>query len=389
MPGDKSISHRALILNSIAEGTARIAGLSQGADVASTLSCLRELGVEASATGVRGTGFGGLRAAAGPLDCGNSGTTMRLLAGLLAGRPFESTLVGDASLSSRPMDRIVEPLRELGGAAETDPLRVGGQPLRADPLRSFLVASAQVKSALILAGLQADGLLRITERVATRSHTEEMLVEMGADIHTAGPELTIRRSGRLRPLDVEVPGDISAAAFWLVAGSCHPDARIELPGVGLHPSRTAVLALVPAERLSGGLVASSAGAPPLAWSWQPEWAAGLIDELPVLAVAATQRQGRTRITGAGELRVKESDRVRAMAEGLGAMGAELVELEDGWEISGPTPLRGAHVQAHGDHRVAMALAVAGLLADGETRIEGSEYVSISYPGFWEDLTSLA
>ena len=387
VPGDKSISHRALILNSVAEGQARISGLSEGEDVASTLACLLALGVEAGREGVLGRGFGGLRAAAGPLECGNSGTTMRLLAGLLAGRPFESTLLGDESLSRRPMERIVEPLVRMGANARTGPLRVGGRPLSGSGPGGFAVASAQVKSALILAGLQADGKTRIIETHPTRSHTEEMLIEMGAKVRIVPGEITVERSEHLRPLDVAVPGDISGAAFWLVAAACHPDAEIELPDVGLHSSRTAILDLVPAERTGSGLRATtqSRGA---AWDWDPAWVPGLIDELPILAVAATQREGVTRISGAAELRVKESDRIAAMTAGLRAMGAEIVEHEDGWEIAGPARLRGSRVDSVGDHRVAMALAVAGLLADGTTEIEGAECVAISYAGFWRDLRSL-
>lgn len=387
VPGDKSISHRALILNAIADGPSRITGLSAGADVASTLGCLRALGVAADPDGVRGRGFGGLREASGPLDCGNSGTTMRLLAGLLSGRPFESTLVGDESLSARPMERIVEPLRRMGAHAEVTPLRVGGRPLNGAVRDGFPVASAQVKSALILAGLQADGITRIIEVKPTRSHTEEMLLEMGANVRIRQGEIEVERSEGLRPLEVDVPGDISAAAFWVVAAACHPDARIDLPGVGLHRSRTAILDLVSAERSRVGLVASTQGRLP-AWDWDPAWVPSLIDELPVLAVAATQREGTTTITGAAELRVKESDRIAAMASGLRALGADITELADGWAINGPTRLRGCRVESFADHRIAMALAVAGLIADGTTEIEGSECVAISYPGFWGDLQSL-
>lgn len=388
VPGDKSISHRALILNAIADGPARISGLSSGADVASTLACLRALGVAAGAEEVRGKGFGGLQQASAPLDCGNSGTTMRLLAGLLAGCGFESTLVGDESLSARPMERIVEPLRRMGAHAEVGPLRVGGRQLNGSVSDGFPVASAQVKSALILAGLQADGVTRIVEIQPTRSHTEEMLIEMGAHVRIQAGAIEVERSERLRPLDVAVPGDISGAAFWIVAASCHPDAHIVLPGVGLHASRTAILDLVPVERSPNGLLATTQPRLP-AWEWNPLWAASLIDELPVLAVAATQREGITTITGAAELRVKETDRIAAMACGLRALGAEITELPDGWVINGPTVLRGARVKSFDDHRVAMALAVAGLIADGTTEIEGAECVAISYPGFWTDLQSLA
>jgi 3-phosphoshikimate 1-carboxyvinyltransferase len=402
LPGDKSVSHRALMLNAVAEGEARVTNLSPGADVASTAACLRALGVDLDEGRVAGSGLDGLRAAAAPLDCGNSGTTMRLLAGLLAGRPFESVLVGDASLSRRPMDRVVAPLRAMGAGAEAGPpLRVGGTlPLHGIDYE-LPVASAQVKSALLLAGIQATGATRVTEPAPTRDHTERMLEAMGAPVERAGQAVTVRRAESLRPLDIRVPADLSAAAFWLVAGALHPAARVRLRGVGVNPSRTAILgvlrraglAVLVANKRMEGLepvadleVATSAA--DHAFSLDGGEAAQLIDELPVLAVAAALLPGVSRVTGARELRVKESDRVAAMAEGLNAMGGDVRELPDGWEIHGPRHLEGARVRSHGDHRVAMALAVAGLLADGETTIDDGECVAISYPGFWDDLDSL-
>ena len=402
LPGDKSVSHRALILNSIATGEAQVENLSPGADVVSTADCLRALGVEIEAGRVAGRGFDGLRPAAGPLDCGNSGTTMRLLAGVLAGRPFASELVGDASLSRRPMGRVVEPLRAMGAAADSGPpLRVGGAvPLRGVDYR-MPVASAQVKSAVLLAGIQAKGTTRVTEAAPTRDHTERMLEAMGAPVQRNHAGITVGPATQLRPLDIRVPADLSAAAFWLVAGALHPAARVTLRGVGTNPSRSAVLGVlaragievkVRNQRLEGlepvadlEVGTSRADRP---FSIGTAEAALLIDELPVLAVAATLLPGVSRITGAGELRVKESDRIAAMSAGLNAMGADVRELEDGWEIHGPHHLEGARVRSEGDHRVAMALAVAGLLAHGESTIEDADCVAISYPGFWNDLDRL-
>lgn len=402
LPGDKSISHRALLLNAVADGQARVSGLSSGADVISTAVCLRALGVEVEDAHVVGRGLDGLKEPVGPLDCGNSGTTMRLLAGLLAGRQFRVTLVGDESLSRRPMERVAAPLRLMGARADTAPLRVGGGgELHGIDYRSP-VASAQVKSAILLSALSAEGTTRIVEPAQTRDHTERMLAAMGAPVAQAG--LAVSLTGPvagLHPLDVAVPGDLSAAAFWLVAAGLHPDAYVRLSAVGVNPTRSAILHLLDCAGIN---VARSrprlAGAEPVAdlevgtlRSGRPFAVGGtrvaeLIDELPVLAVAAALLPGTSRITGAGELRVKESDRVAAMAAGLVAMGADVTELADGWEIRGPRLLEGARVASFGDHRVAMALAVAGLLADGKTEIEDAECVAISYPGFWDHLESL-
>jgi 3-phosphoshikimate 1-carboxyvinyltransferase len=397
VPGDKSISHRALILNAVADGTAVIENLATGEDVKATARCLRELGVPVSSDGlVEGVGLRGLRPPGTPLDCGNSGTTMRLLAGLLAGQRFEAVLVGDESLSRRPMERIAEPLRLMGADVQPGPpLRVRGGHLRGASFE-MAVPSAQVKSCLLLAGLQAEGSTRVVEPVRTRDHTERMLAAMSAPIRVDGPAVEISCVERLQPLSVRVPGDLSAAALWIAAAAVHPDARIELPDVGVNPTRTAVLRLLPTgragERLVGGEPVATLTAATTSDLRPSELsdviAAELIDELPVLAVVATQLEGVTRITGARELRVKESDRVSAMAAGLSAMGAELEELEDGWAIHGPVSLQGARVDGRGDHRVAMALAVAGLLASGWTEIDGAESVAISYPGFWDDLEAV-
>ena len=401
LPGDKSISHRALMLGAIADGVSRVRGLSRGADVASTAACLRGLGVEIDDSSVRGRGMQGLTPARAALDCGNSGTTMRLLAGLLAAQAFESELTGDESLSRRPMERVVDPLVLMGAQAGWPPLRVGGRTPLKGVEYDMPIASAQVKSAILLAGLYADGVTEVIEPTSTRDHTERMLKAMGADVQVGERRILVKRPERLEPLDLDVPGDLSAASFWLVAGGLVAGSRLRIVNVGLNPSRTAFLELL---RRAGFAIEASAeietGGEPAGWvevgtssdlraiEVDAEAAAAMIDELPVLAVAATQLPGTSRITGARELRVKESDRIAAMAENLSAMGADITALEDGWEIRGPHHLEGARVKSHGDHRVAMAMAVAGLIADGDTFIEAADCVEISYPGFFEQLEAL-
>jgi 3-phosphoshikimate 1-carboxyvinyltransferase len=401
VPGDKSISHRALILGSIAAGRSSLRGLSPGADVQSTIRCLKELGSELNGVVLNGCGLRGLRQAAGPLDCGNSGTTMRLLSGLLAAQDFESELIGDDSLSRRPMERVVAPLREMNAQASWPPLRVGGKtPLHATSY-SMPVPSAQVKSAILIAGLFADGVTSVVEPVKTRDHTELMLGTMGAAVEVDGLSIRIGPATSLQPLDLDIPGDISAAAFWLVAAGLMPGSRVRLQGTGVNPTRTAFLEVL---RHSGFEVAFSnlraAGREAVAdidsRNSRPlkpievtgGMAAEMIDELPVLAVAATQMPGRSVIAGAGELRVKESNRIVALEQGLAAMGADITATEDGWVINGPRELEGARVSAHGDHRIAMALAVAGLIAAGKTEIDGAECVEISYPEFFDHLEYL-
>ena len=402
LPGDKSISHRALILGAIASGDSTVKGLSTGADVGSTAACLLALGVEIAAETVSGRGMRGLLQAEAPLDCGNSGTTMRLLAGLLAAQEFESELIGDESLSKRPMDRVVKPLREMGARAGWPPLRVGGQV----PLKGIEygppVPSAQVKSAVLLAGLYAGGTTTVIEPVRTRDHTEVMLGAMGARLTVDGLRVSVECTERLQPFDIQVPGDFSAAAFWMVAGGLVVGSDIRILGVGVNPTRTAFADLLTSIgfRIDRSNARFEAHEPVADLRVRPasdsrpvrvehDQAAQMIDELPVLAVAATQLPGTSVISGAGELRLKESDRLYAMEEGLRAMGADITASEDGWVVNGPRFLEGARVDSAGDHRVAMALAIAGLMADGNTEIEGAECVDISYPGFFDDLESLA
>jgi 3-phosphoshikimate 1-carboxyvinyltransferase len=319
----------------------------------------------------------------------------------LAAQHFESELTGDDSLSRRPMERVVAPLREMGAAASWPPLRVGGKTPLHGVDHAMSIPSAQVKSAILIAGLFADGPTSVLERVKTRDHTERMLQAMGAPVRVEGLRVQVERARHLEPLDVDVPGDLSAAAFWLIAGGLVGGSRIGIEGVGVNPTRTAFLEMLRSsgirimssnERLEGGEpvadleVSSSNGQRPIQVG--AELAAEMIDELPVLAVAATQMAGRSVIGGARELRVKESDRIAAMEEGLAAMGADITSQDDGWIINGPCRLEGARVSSYGDHRVAMALAVAGLVADGKTEIDGAECVEISYPGFFDDLEYL-
>ncbi len=411
LPSDKSIAHRAAILSALAEGTSRIEGYPASADPQSTLSCLRQLGVrieeEAGGTlAVEGRGLGGLKEPDAPLDCGNSGTTMRLLAGVLAGQPFDSILTGDASLRARPMERIAAPLREMGAEVTLKdgcaPIRLaGGRKLRGIEYE-LPVASAQVKSCVLLAGLFAEGETTVIEPVPSRDHTERMLeldvVEMGGARHLSVED------GRTVPAQTwTVPGDFSAAAFFLVAGSIVPESELRLEGVGLNPSRAALLDVLRAmgadfsiknERTRGGeplgdLTVRTPGSALQSATIGGRLIPNLIDELPVLAVAAACAGGRTTITGAAELRVKETDRIAAIAAGLSALGAEVEELEDGLVIEGPARLRGAEVDARGDHRIAMTLGVAGLAAEGETTIRGAEHARVSFPGFWDELTRAA
>ena len=414
LPGDKSISHRAAMLASIAKGTSRISNFAASEDCSSTLRCLEGLGVEIRRDGtsveVIGRGKNGLLAPRAPLDCGNSGTTMRLLSGILAGQPCESTLIGDESLSRRPMKRIIGPLTEMGAEIEaTDghaPLTISGRsPLK--PLNFELpVASAQLKSCVLLAGLYANGETAVIETEPTRDHTERMLRAFGVDvaIREGGERRRIMISGSsvLTATDLQVPSDVSSAAFFLVASACLAGSRIEMPGVGLNPTRTGVIDVLRSfgasidtadERISGGepigtLIVSGDGRLGARLNKVSGGIiANLIDEVPILAVFGTQVEGGIEIRDAGELRVKESDRIAAVAENLRRMGAEVQEFEDGLKVE-RSRLKGASIDSFGDHRIAMAFAVAGLFADGETEIRGAECAAVSFPGFFDVLSSV-
>ncbi len=407
MPGDKSISHRALMLNAISEGSAIITNLGPGADGASTIRCLKALGVtveraEDGAVRVDGVGFGGLREPEDVLDAGNSGTALRLLAGLLAGQPFLSLLTGDASLRSRPMRRVIDPLRRMGGqlwarGGDTlPPIAVRGAKLSGIDY-SLPVASAQLKSALLLAGLYAEGQTILREPQPCRDHTERMLRAQGADIAVADRVITLTPGRRLSSLNVQVPGDISSATFWLVAAAIHPDAELVVRDVGINPGRTgaldvlramgAELELLPKGERDGEPVADLVARSSKLHGVRVggDLVPRLIDEIPVLAVAAAFASGETRFVDAGELRVKETDRIHALVAELGRLGAAVEELPDGLVVRGGRKLKGTVCESHADHRMAMAMAVAGLMAEGETSIQGAEAARVSYPGFWSDL----
>jgi 3-phosphoshikimate 1-carboxyvinyltransferase len=415
VPGDKSISHRALLFGAIAEGTTRITGLLPAEDPLSTAACLRAMGVTISAieagqpVSVEGVGLDGLREPEDVLDCGNSGTTMRLMLGLLAGRAGRHfVLTGDGSLRRRPMQRVGGPLAQMGAqisgrsGGNLAPLAIQGQQLHGATIRTP-VASAQVKSALVLAALTATGDTTVIEPVQSRDHSERMLRAFGAQLSVGGPgltEVTVTPGASLRGQDVIVPGDISSAAFWLVAGAITPGADLTVQNVGLNPSRTGVLDVLEQmgariELLNGREVAGEpvgdlrvTHGPLQAFTIGADLIPRLVDEIPVLAVAACYAEGVSRVSGAEELRVKETDRLAVMARQLGAMGARIEEFADGMTIEGGVTLHGAEVDSETDHRVAMSLAVAAQVAKGPTQLHRPEAAAVSYPGFWEDLERL-
>jgi 3-phosphoshikimate 1-carboxyvinyltransferase len=447
LPGDKSISHRALMLALLAQGESRIRGAGDGADVRSSAGLVAALGasVEIERSGTAGPngldadgpgtvtyrvtspGIDHLREPATTLDCGNSGTTLRLFAGILAGQPVRAVLDGDASLRRRPVARIIEPLRSMGAALEArehdslPPLTVVGRtPLTAVDW-AVTVPSAQVKSAILLAGLRASGTTRVLEPVATRDHTERMLRARGVTVRSeaqsgGGRRIEIEGGASVQAVDERVPGDVSAAAFWLVAGAIHGDAELTIRGVGVNPTRRAVIDLLRAmgadiEERPSAAAGDTAGNPgprtgasadagePIAdlvvrssslraIDLGPVDVAAAIDEIPILCLAATQAAGRTTIRGAGELRHKESDRLAGIARGLGALGARIALDGDDLTIDGSTPLHGAATESLGDHRLAMTFAVAGLVASGRTTIDGAASAAVSYPGFFTALEGL-
>jgi 3-phosphoshikimate 1-carboxyvinyltransferase len=395
----------------MAQGDALVTGLSGGGDVLSTMDCLKALGAviepgqQPGSVVVHGTGHG-LQEPADILDAGNSGTSMRLLSGLLAAQPFLSVLTGDTSLRSRPMGRVVQPLRQMGAqimgrsANTLAPLTIRGGSLRGIK-HTMPVASAQVKSSIMLAGLSADGDTVLRQPALSRDHTERMVRAMGATVEADGLTLTLHPA-HLNAVDIAVPGDISSAAFWLVAGLCHPSARIMVRGVGLNPSRTGIIEALRAmgagsnlrlmeERTAGGepvadLMVESCALKGIELGG--EIIPRILDELPVLAVAACFAEGTTVIRDASELRVKESDRIETTVSELRRLGAKIETRPDGMVIHGTGRLTGAECQSHDDHRLAMALAVAGVLAGGETLVHGANDASVSYPGFWQHLAQL-
>jgi 3-phosphoshikimate 1-carboxyvinyltransferase len=411
VPGDKSVSHRALIFNAIASGTASVERLLDSADVRSTAACLRALGVEvdwpegSNTARIEGRGLHGLFESETILDCGNSGTTMRLLSGLLAAHPLLSVLTGDESLRKRPMSRVIVPLRRMGAQihARTGdtlaPIAIKGGGLTGIAFQSP-VASAQVKSAILLAGLYAEGETRITEPSTSRDHSERMLAAMGAPLTTDGAVVTLTAANALQPLSLRVPADISSAAPWLVLAACHPDAEITLLGVNTNPTRTGLLDImrdmgasieITEERLSGGepvadlvVRSSKLTATTVSGGLVPR----AIDELPLVAILACFAEGDTVVKDAAELTVKESNRVEAVVQVLGRLGARVTPRDDGFVVHGPVALTGARVDGLGDHRIGMLGAIAGALADGETRVD-NDAVGVSYPAFWEHLAGAA
>ena len=410
VPGDKSISHRSLILGSISQGETRVYNLLNSLDCLRTLECMQALGVkieldENNSVNIKGKGLYGLQEAKGILDVGNSGTTIRLLTGLLSGQNFYSVLNGDNSIRKRPMKRVVQPLwlmvadiwgREDGHFA---PLSIKGRKL--NPFQYTLpVASAQVKSALLLAGLYAIGETVIREPLSTRDHTERMLEIMRADIKISPPEIKIKGGTELRSTDIFIPGDISSAAYFIAAASILRDSQIIIKQVGVNPTRTGVIEILKKMGTKIDIlnyqIKSNEPQADLMIEYsklkgveiKKENVPFLIDELPLIAVVATQAQGKTVVNGARELRVKETDRIKAIVSELKKMGADIEERKDGFTVNGPTRLQGAVCESYNDHRIAMSLAVAALLAEGKTVIKNSECIDISFPGFEKTLQKL-
>jgi 3-phosphoshikimate 1-carboxyvinyltransferase len=413
VPGDKSISHRYAMLTAIAEGDSHIRNFSSGADCHSTLACMRQLGVEHSFADedgvqtltVHGAGLRGLKAAAGTLDAGNSGSTIRMLSGILAAQPFVTSITGDESLVKRPMKRIMGPLAEMGAKIEATggqfpPLTIHGGPLKAIHYK-LPVASAQVKSCVLLAGLYANGETVVEEPLVTRDHTEIALRELGADIVVAPRMVKVTGGAPLKARDLLVPGDISSAAFFLVAALITPDSALTIRNVGLNPTRTALLDLlglmgaqikllhveeangelignlqVKSSRIKGGVIEGA-------------MTAALIDEIPVLAVLGAASEDGLIVRNAAELRVKETDRIETIAANLRAMGVAVTTQEDGLEIPGRQKFKAAEIQSYGDHRIAMAFSVAALAADGPCLIHDAKAASVSFPEFYATLKTMA
>jgi len=410
VPGDKSISHRSLILGSIAQGETRISNFLNSLDCLKTLECMRALGAEIELgkdnyVNIKGKGLCGLQEPKDILDVGNSGTTIRLLTGLLSGQDFYSVLCGDASIRKRPMKRVVEPLRLMGADIwgrkddQFAPLSVRGNKL--NPLHYTLpVASAQVKTALLLAGLYATGETVVKEPLPTRDHTERILEIMQADIKISPSEIKLTGGKELRGTDIFIPGDISSAAYFMAAGSALKGSQITIKQAGVNPTRAGIIEIL--NKMGANInilnyrIKSNEPQADLMIEYsklkeieiKKENIAFLIDELPLIAVVATQAQGKTVVSGAKELRVKETDRIKAIVKKLKKMGADIKEKEDGFIVEGPSKLKGAVCESYNDHRIAMSLAVAALLAEGKTVIRNSECIDISFPGFEKILKKL-
>lgn len=409
VPGDKSISHRAVMFGSLAKGTTEIHGFLQGADCLSTISCFEKMGISIENKGdvvlVHGNGLHGLKKPETTLDCGNSGTTTRLISGILSAQDFDVTLTGDASIQKRPMKRIMEPLSQMGADITSihgngcAPLMIRGRRLHGTHYTSK-VASAQVKSAILLAGLYAEGITQVTEPFVSRNHSERMLKLFGASVSTKGTTASISPAAQLYGQKVMVPGDISSAAYFIAAGLMVPGSELLIKNVGINPTRDGLLHVCRAMGADLTLlnVRGQEGEPTadilVRHSLLHGTAIGgaiiptLIDELPMIAAMAAVAEGETKICDAGELKVKESNRIAVMVENLTAMGADVTETEDGMIIRGGKPLHGAVIESHLDHRIAMTFAVAAQCAEGITTIQGAECVNISYPRFYEELMGL-
>ncbi|MCF1284488.1 3-phosphoshikimate 1-carboxyvinyltransferase [Streptococcus sinensis] len=409
VPGDKSISHRSIIFGSIAEGVTTVRDILRGEDVLSTMQVFRDLGVEIEDNGsvvkIHGVGFDGLKAPKNKLDMGNSGTSIRLISGVLAGQDFQAEMFGDDSLSKRPMDRVTIPLRQMGaeisGQSERDlpPLIIHGTKALKPIAYQLPVASAQVKSALIFAALQTQGESVIIEKEITRNHTEDMIAQFGGQISVEGKEIRVHGGQVLKGQQVTVPGDISSAAFWLVAGLIVPQSKVILENVGINETRTGILDVIKAmggkiqlsqidDRAKSATITvetSDLTATEIGGELIPR----LIDELPIIALLATQAKGRTIIRDAEELKVKETDRIQVVADALNSMGANIQPTADGMIIEGKTPLHGASVNTFGDHRIGMMAAIAALLVkEGQVNLERAEAINTSYPSFFADLEKL-
>lgn len=408
VPGDKSISHRAVMLSSISKGKGRIKGFLRGEDCLSTIACFRGLGIEVEDKGedivVHGKGLYGLEEPQDILDAGNSGTTMRLLSGILAGQEFLSIMTGDSSLRRRPMARIAVPLRQMGASIEgrnngnLAPLVIRGGDLKGIDYAS-LVSSAQIKSAILLAGLYSEGATTVREEIVSRDHTENMLKSLGANIHIENGIVTVRKS-ELYAQDIQVPGDISSAAFFMAAAAALPGSHLIIEKVGLNPTRTGIIdvlremgADIEIDNLfvSGGEEIGDIivrGRNLKSASLTKEIIPRLIDEIPVISVIAAVAEGKTIIIGAEELKVKESNRITSMVTEMKKLGIQVRELPDGMEIEGPNEIRGGRVESYGDHRIAMAMAVAGLFANEPVEIENSECIAVSFPDFEKKLKAI-
>ena len=409
VPGDKSISHRAVMFGALANGTTKISHFLEGADCLSTISCFRKMGIDIERNKdeilVHGKGLHGLCAPSGILDVGNSGTTTRLISGILAGQKFTSELDGDDSIRTRPMKRIMTPLNRMGADIVSirdngcAPLRINGKNLHGIHYDSP-VASAQVKSCVLLAGLYADGITSVTEPFLSRNHTEIMLNYFGAEVHSEGTTASVKPEPVLNGREVKVPGDISSAAYFIAAGLLTPDSEIMLRNVGINPTRAGLLKVCMDMGADITLLNQSTEGEPTAdllirtsslkgTTVEGEIIPALIDEIPMIAVMAAFAQGTTVIRDAQELKVKESDRIAVMVENLRRMGADIEGTDDGMIIHGGKPLHGAVIDSHLDHRVAMSFAVAGTVCDGTVDINGGDWVKISYPDFYNDLYSLS